>query len=652
MATIVTRAGKGSPLTNTEVDANFTNLNTDKAELSGAAFTGAITTNSTVDGRDVATDGTKLDTVETNADVTDATNVTAAGALMDSELTAIASVKALDQGVATTDSPTFAAATVTGTASATSVTSAQHLTAGSAYSVLFGDGGERISGNNSSSLLNFFTGATERMRIDATGVDVTGVVDVNTGSGTSPSYFNSFLNVQNNASTSSSSSLTITAGNAGYAGLHFGDAENGRIGQVAYSNADNALLFTANNTERMRIDASGNLLVGVTATTLSGGSLTLPNSGIIAFHDAGGNARNTLQFVSGELKHGAAGGGLTSQTFFTSAAERMRIDSSGNVGIGMTPAKLLDLQATDNLAMRFYKSTSFKAGIEVATTSGDMITSSAVDDLAIRSQTNMLFSTGGATERMRIDSSGNLLVGKSASSFSTDGSELRSNGAIWSTVTGQGAGSFNIKGTDGVIVDFYKDGTAIGSISTWGGNPAFGRSNCALLFNDDNNRIIPASVQSNGARDNVIDLGDPSHRFNDVWIGGGIHLGGTGAANKLDDYEEGTWTPVGVNMTVASVVYARYVKVGRQVHVDAWVNITSGSGSGSRAALSGLPFVSTSYCTGVTNSSASNATINNSHCRSLAGGSNVQFCKDNDTVVNAFDIDAGHILFSITYQIA
>tara|TARA_B100000768_G_scaffold169502_1_gene175148 strand:+ start:37 stop:2010 length:1974 start_codon:yes stop_codon:yes gene_type:complete len=43
MATIVTRAGKGSPLTNTEVDANFTNLNTDKAELSGATFTGVVT---------------------------------------------------------------------------------------------------------------------------------------------------------------------------------------------------------------------------------------------------------------------------------------------------------------------------------------------------------------------------------------------------------------------------------------------------------------------------------------------------------------------------------------------------------------------------------------------------------------------------------
>jgi hypothetical protein len=115
MSTITTRSGKGSPLTNNEVDANFTNLNTDKAELSGAAFTGAITTNSTFDGRDVATDGTKLDGIEANADVTDATNVTAAGALMDGELTAIASVKALNQGVATTDSPTFSNLTLSGT---------------------------------------------------------------------------------------------------------------------------------------------------------------------------------------------------------------------------------------------------------------------------------------------------------------------------------------------------------------------------------------------------------------------------------------------------------------------------------------------------------------------------------------------------------
>ena len=54
----------------------------------GGAMTGAITTNSTFDGRDVATDGTKLDGIEALADVTDTANVTAAGALMDSEVDA------------------------------------------------------------------------------------------------------------------------------------------------------------------------------------------------------------------------------------------------------------------------------------------------------------------------------------------------------------------------------------------------------------------------------------------------------------------------------------------------------------------------------------------------------------------------------------
>jgi hypothetical protein len=56
--------------------------------LSGGAMTGAITTNSTFDGRDVSADGTKLDGIEASADVTDTANVTAAGALMDSEVDA------------------------------------------------------------------------------------------------------------------------------------------------------------------------------------------------------------------------------------------------------------------------------------------------------------------------------------------------------------------------------------------------------------------------------------------------------------------------------------------------------------------------------------------------------------------------------------
>ena len=59
-------------------------------------------------------DKTKLDGIEASADVTDTTNVTAAGAVMDSELTSEASVKAIDQGLATSDSPTFVGLTLTG----------------------------------------------------------------------------------------------------------------------------------------------------------------------------------------------------------------------------------------------------------------------------------------------------------------------------------------------------------------------------------------------------------------------------------------------------------------------------------------------------------------------------------------------------------
>jgi len=60
MATIVTRAAKGSPLTSAELDQNQINLNTDKAELSGATFTGAITANAGVVVDNFTLDGTTL----------------------------------------------------------------------------------------------------------------------------------------------------------------------------------------------------------------------------------------------------------------------------------------------------------------------------------------------------------------------------------------------------------------------------------------------------------------------------------------------------------------------------------------------------------------------------------------------------------------
>jgi len=75
---------------------------------------GNIALTGTVDGRDVASDGSKLDTIESSADVTDTANVTGAGALMDSELTNESAIKNIDQELTTTDSPTFSGITTSG----------------------------------------------------------------------------------------------------------------------------------------------------------------------------------------------------------------------------------------------------------------------------------------------------------------------------------------------------------------------------------------------------------------------------------------------------------------------------------------------------------------------------------------------------------
>jgi hypothetical protein len=118
-----TASGTGVTLSIDSTVATLTGSQTlTNKTLTAPVISGNLTTNGLLDGRDVATDGSKLDGIEVNADVTDAANVTAAGALMDSELTSIASVKALNQGVATTNSPTFAGITTSGTTNTANLT--------------------------------------------------------------------------------------------------------------------------------------------------------------------------------------------------------------------------------------------------------------------------------------------------------------------------------------------------------------------------------------------------------------------------------------------------------------------------------------------------------------------------------------------------
>lgn len=72
-----------------------------------------------------------------------------------------------------------------------------------------------------------------------------------------------------------------------------------------------------------------------------------------------------------------------------------------------------------------------------------------------------------------------------------------------------------------------------------------------------------------------------------------IYLGGSGSANALDDYEEGTWNP-GVGGTATyDHQRATYTKVGNIVSVSFDMKINS-IGTGSTTTLSGFPFASSS----------------------------------------------------------
>ena len=72
-------------VSNGAVSLYYDNSNKFQTTSTGVNVTGNIAVSGTVDGRDIATDGTKLDGIEALADVTDATNVAAAGAVMDTD---------------------------------------------------------------------------------------------------------------------------------------------------------------------------------------------------------------------------------------------------------------------------------------------------------------------------------------------------------------------------------------------------------------------------------------------------------------------------------------------------------------------------------------------------------------------------------------
>ena len=203
---------------------------------------------------------------------------------------------------------------------------------------------------------------------------------------------------------------------------------------------------------------------------------------------------------------------------------------------------------------------------------------------------SMRFGTS-STERMRIDSSGNLLVGKTASNTATAGIELRATDQVTITRSGNTGLIVNRLSSDGSITKFQKDGTNVGDIGNNGDNlviDCVSSDHTGLDFAND--KLIPRKNSS--ASDNGVDLGYSGGRFKDLYLSGGAFIGGTGIANKLDDYEEGTFTPT-ITAGLSSISYSAqiglYTKIGDFVYVVIRLD-ASGTANASRVEMGGLPF--------------------------------------------------------------
>ena len=418
------------------------------------------------------------------------------------------------------------------------------------------------------------------------------------------------------------------------------------------SGTSEAIAFNQASSERMRIDTSGNLLVGTTDSNVAGNSgaanagINIQTGGIKGVISAA--AAQVVTYLNrlgtdGDIavfrkdgttvgSIGAQGGNLflengTVGLLFNNTTEELRPAGSGGVpndgvvtlGSSAKRFKDLHLSSTANVgSVNIDQNNAFtNTNITSANTNTDkgnfirfmQVASGSIPapDFSIghagdnsgdavllnASSSSMKFYTNN-TEKARITANGELLVGKTVADFNGIGAEILTSGAIRTSVDSNYTMMLNRKTDDGEILNFRKDGTTVGSIGTNSNIYLAGTSSGLRIRAND---IIPVNATGAG-NDNAVDLGIASQRWKDLYLSGGVYLGGTGAANKLDDYETGTWTPVisdavtGGNAGSSTSLLGVYTKVGNIVTVTLRaINITTtGMTAGNDIAIQGLPF--------------------------------------------------------------
>jgi len=240
---------------------------------------------------------------------------------------------------------------------------------------------------------------------------------------------------------SSNALCAFKVGNTAYGYL----ASSASVFELAAVGASQPLSFTTNGSERMRINTDGNLLIGTTSATNAYTRLQLSRAGFVQQVFS-----NTLQSVAGEVAAYSPSDGLWVGTttahplsLTTNGSVKVSITSTGNVGIGTSsPSQKLEVAGTTSTTVAKITATTASAYTWCSNTGGSFYVGkdNSAGSAFGSAYSSVLYSDGAypmifwtnSTERMRLDSSGNLGIGTASP---TEKLDVNGNSAV--TGTGQ-----------------------------------------------------------------------------------------------------------------------------------------------------------------------------------------------------------------------
>ena len=284
---------------------------------------------------------------------------------------------------------------------------------------------------------------------------------------------------------------------------------------------------------------------------------------------------NDSLYVSSDTAIGSFGGNVGSH------ANNLNIDlTNGEVGIGTTaPNANLHVGSSaavgdaSNPAIQIGGTTTYRGGL-YTTSEGFIIDNNNGDD-------GISFFTKTNGEMMRLQSDG---VAHITSAGAPIAPTIKHAGATGDLAklrlinrSGQGANKGGAVELGGVTDDGVSRSDVFASIAGLKTNATSANREGYLQFSTSNGSTLAEVARITSS---------------------GIHIGGTAAANALDDYEEGTWTPQINTGSLDGNEVGTYTKVGRLVTLQFYINVTTLGSSGSGVLVQNLPFTSANITSG------------------------------------------------------